>query len=97
MPNKSARSGAGGDDYVRDRREAYEKFFQMARHRFHKIIYVKTPSPDFWKIRDSKSLSCFGPMAEYAENMADRYGALTIDGEIFFSRLVLMSTASLAF
>ena len=41
VPVRSARSGAMGDDYIRERRAAYEKFFQMARQKFHKIIYVK--------------------------------------------------------
>ena len=47
VPPRSARSGAAGDDFVRDRRLAYEKFVQLARQRFHKIIYVQSPPPVF--------------------------------------------------
>ena len=84
---KSARKGAAGDDFVRRRRLAYERFFQLARQRFHKIIYVKTPPPAFWKIHDQKTLSIFLPMAKYAEEMAMKYGAYIVDGSHHFASL----------
>ena len=46
----SARLGALDDDYIRERRACYEKFFQMASQKFHKIIYVKSPDAEFWNI-----------------------------------------------
>ena len=71
----------------------YEKFFQMARQQFHNIIYVKTPSPEFWRITDPQTLGIFIPMAEHAEKTARKYGALAIDGTNHFSTLEKFSQA----
>ena len=57
-------ASAAADDYIRTRRDNYEKFFQMARQKFHKLIYVKTAPPDFWKITDARALGVYIPMAE---------------------------------
>ena len=54
MPIRGAGSGARSDDYVRARRDAYRKLFQMARHKFQKLIYV----PRIY-IRKSFSGDCF--------------------------------------
>ena len=48
-------------------------------------MYVKTPSPGVWHINDQQTLAVFLPMATCAEEMADRYGALVVDGTHFFS------------
>ena len=83
----SIRSGAFADDYIRQRRASYEKFFQMASQRFHKIIYVKSPDAEFWKINKRADLEIFRPMWEYAEKVAIQYGAVVIDGTNHFSSI----------
>ena len=80
-------ASAAADEYVRTRRDNYEKFFQMARQKFHKIIYVKTPPPEFWRISDARIRGVYVPMAEHAEHIAKTYGALVIDGKTHFSTL----------
>ena len=86
IPAKGVKKG-NEDEYIRNIREAYARFFQMARQKFHNIIYVKTPKPEFWKIQDAKTLSVFLPVAEYVDRMAMRYWALILDGAIHFSSL----------
>ena len=83
----SARLGALDDDYIRERRACYEKFFQMASQKFHKIIYVKSPDAKFWNINKRADLEVFLPMMEYAEKVAIQYGAVVVDGTIHFSSI----------
>ena len=87
LTKDSARSGALDDDYIRDRRECYEKFFQMASQKFHNIIYVKSPDAQFWEINRRADLEVVQPMMEHAEKMAKKYGALVVDGTVHFSSI----------
>ena len=66
LPPKRAKDDPA--KHIQDRRAAYEDLFQMRRQRFHKIVYVKSPSADFWEIQDQKTLQLFMPMAKYAED-----------------------------
>eukprot|EP00974_Lingulodinium_polyedra_P001752 165720-Lingulodinium_polyedra.AAC.1 len=62
---------------VRKMCEHYDELFQLASQVFQKVIYVKSPPAEYWKVSNPYQ---FERILEQAVFAAKRYGAMFVEG-----------------
>eukprot|EP00974_Lingulodinium_polyedra_P016466 1595304-Lingulodinium_polyedra.AAC.1 len=67
-------------------RDQYDELFSSASKVFQKIIYVKSPPAEFWKV---SCVATFERILEQAVLAAKRHGAMVVDSTAFWSRISL--------